>query len=303
MSSKKIICIGGPTGAGKSAVAARLAAALDGEIINADSRQIYADFPIITAQPGADELALCSHHLYGFLPTEQKISAGQYAKLAEETIDKLLEAGKRPILVGGTGLYFRTLLKGIANIPQVHKNVHKKWQERAFLEGSQALHRELALVDPLYASKIHPNDRQRITRALEVFEATGRSFTWWHQHSPLTGKYQYIYIGMGLPLHELEPLLARRIDLMLDIGALDEARAALENCRDPQAPGWSGIGCAELYQVLSGSLELEEARELWRKNTRAYAKRQLTWFRAETKMQWFTPGDYEGVYSYVKLYL
>lgn len=295
MESKKIICLAGPTGSGKSGLAARLGAALGGEVINADSRQVYADFPIITAQPGPEELALCPHHLYGLLPPEKKMSAGQYARRAEDMIREVLERERTPILVGGTGLYFRALLRGIADIPQVSKEIRKKWQDRAAAEGSPALHRELAAVDGAYAARIHPNDRQRVTRALEVFEATGRSFSWWHQHSPLTGSFDYLYLGVGLPLAELEPLLGRRIDQMLEAGAVAEAEAALKKCADPKAPGWSGIGCAELYRHLAGKLDLDDARALWRRNTRAYAKRQLTWFRAEPEIRWFTPRDYHAI--------
>ena len=295
MKSKKIICIAGPTGAGKSAIAARLGAALGGEVINADSRQAYEDFPIITAQPDEAEKALCSHHLYGFLPTDKKMSAGQYARRAEELIKELLAKDKTPIVVGGTGLYFRSLLKGIADIPQVGREVRQKWQDRATLEGPQALHRELAAIDGAYAAKIHPNDRQRITRALEVFESTGRTFSWWHQHSPLIGSFDYLYLGVGLPLPELEPVLARRIDTMLAAGAVEEARAALQKNSDPKAPGWSGIGCAELHRYLGGRLDLDDARAIWRRNTRAYAKRQLTWFRAEPEIQWFSPHDYHAL--------
>lgn len=300
MKSKKIICIAGPTGTGKSAIAARLGAALGGEVLNADSRQVYADFPIITAQPGAEETSLCPHHLYGFLPPEKKMSAGQYAKRAEELIKDLIAQGKTPIVVGGTGLYFRSLLKGIADIPQVEEHIHQKWQARAAAEGSPALHRELAAVDGAYAAKIHPNDKQRVTRALEVFEATGRTFSWWHQHSPLTGSFDYLYLGIGLPLQQLEPVLGRRIEAMLAAGALEEARAALAKCQDQKAPGWSGIGCAELYRHLAGKLDLDDAAALWRRNTRAYAKRQLTWFRAEPEIRWFTPHDYHAILEVAK---
>lgn len=300
MKSKKLICIAGPTGTGKSAIAARLGAALGGEVLNADSRQVYADFPIITAQPDVEERSLCPHHLYGFLPTEKKMSAGQYAKRAEEMIKELIDQGKIPIVVGGTGLYFRSLLKGIADIPQVGKEIHQKWQTRAALEGSQVLHRELASIDGAYAAKIHPNDKQRVTRALEVFEATGRNFSWWHRHSPLTGNFDYLYLGVGLPLQQLEPLLGQRIDRMIEAGAVEEARAALEKCADPKAPGWSGIGCAELYRYLAGKLDLNDAKAIWRRNTRAYAKRQLTWFRAEPEIRWFSPYDEQAILKAVQ---
>ncbi|MDR2893611.1 MAG: tRNA (adenosine(37)-N6)-dimethylallyltransferase MiaA [Deltaproteobacteria bacterium] len=286
-----IICIGGPTGAGKSAAACFLAEQLGGEVINADSRQVYADFPIITAQPKAEELAVCRHRLYGFLPSESKISAGEYLRLAGREIDLLRAEGKIPILVGGTGLYFRALLGGIAQIPPVDEAIREYWQRRYVAEGGQALHTVLRDLDPEYAAKIHPNDRQRVTRALEVCESTGKNFTWWHREKTDATGYTALYLGVCLSLSELEPLLAGRIDQMLQAGALDEAAKARKNCDDAAAPGWSGIGCAEVYRYLRGELSLPDCRELWLHNTRAYAKRQLTWFGAEKNFLPHRPGQ------------
>lgn len=297
-----IICIAGPTGAGKSAVAAALAEAIGGAVVNADSRQVYADFPIITAQPGAAELACCEHLLYGFLPATDKISAGKYVQMAGEAIAALGAAGKTAVLVGGTGLYFRSLLAGIADIPQVDPQIHQKWQDICAEQGSQTLHVRLAHLDPDYAAKIHPNDRQRITRALEVHEGTGRTFSWWHRQTASAG-YSALYLGIGLTLEELEPLLKARITLMLKAGALEEASLALKICSDPTAPGWSGIGCAELYRHLSGELSLDACLELWFRNTRAYAKRQLTWFRGEKRISWHAPGDPAAVIELARAWL
>ena len=292
-------CIMGPTGAGKTAAALSLADALPVSVINADSRQTYRDFPVITAQPSPEERAVCAHLLYGFLPTEQKLGAGEYARMAARTVEEVVASGRAPVLVGGTGLYFRALLDGIASIPPVPDAIARKWRERLESEGAPALHALLAERDPDYAAKIHPNDRQRIGRALEVLDATGRPFSWWHGRALPQRPYRACKAGIALSLAELEPLLARRIDIMLERGALEEARAAMAVCDDPAAPGWSGIGCAEVYRHLAGELDREECKALWLKNTRAYAKRQLTWFRADPDIRWFAPHEAAAVREYV----
>ena len=271
----------GPTGAGKTAVSLALAQIFDISVINADSRQAYRDFPIITAQPSSEEQARCPHILYGYLATEEKAGAGAYARAARQVLASERDQGRQPLLVGGTGLYFKALLSGIAPIPPVPQELSRKWQERCGREGSRALHELLAASDPQYAARIHPNDRQRVTRALEVLDATGRTFSWWHENTVPEAAYISCKVGIALPLHELEGPLAKRIDIMLETGALEEAARAMEICGDPAAPGWSGIGCAELFRHLAGELSLDECRALWLKNTRAYAKRQLTWFRAD----------------------
>jgi len=300
-------CIVGPTGAGKTAAALALAKVLPLNVVNADSRQVYADFPLITAQPQAAERAACPHLLYGFLQTGEKLGAGGYARLAGEALQEIAAQGRVPILVGGTGLYFRALLEGLASIPAIPPELTVAWQERCQAKGSDALHTLLAQCDPVYAAKIHPHDRQRIIRALEVHEGTGKPFSWWHDRHNSTEPnrpYRPCKVGIGMSLAELEPLLALRIEVMLERGALEEARTALERCPDPQAiahmPGWSGIGCAEVYGYLSGRLTLEECRALWLKNTRAYAKRQLTWFRADKDIRWFRPEQTKEIVEYIK---
>ena len=295
-------CIAGPTGAGKTAASLALARVLPVTVVNADSRQVYADFPVITAQPSQEEREVCPHALYGFLGTEDTLGAGAYARLAGDAVRDALARGRQPVLVGGTGLYFRALLEGLAPIPAIPPHITAAWQERCHAEGSEALHSLLRENDPGYADKIHPRDRQRITRALEVHEATGKPFSWWHdKHREEQGKslYRPCKTGIALTLAELEPLLHARIEVMLERGALEEARAALERCPDPTMPGWTGIGCAEIYQYLSGKLTLEECRALWLKNTRAYAKRQLTWFRTDKDIRWFGPDQADAVVAHV----
>ena len=201
--------------------------------------------------------------------------------------------------MGGTGLYFKALLEGIASIPEVPTSVSAHWQAECAAKGSPALHRLLALHDPEYAAKIHPNDRQRIPRALEVWQATGKPFSWWHKEAQASSSYRPIKVGVSLPMADLEPVLKRRIDVMLEQGALEEARQAMERCPNPAAPGWSGIGCREIWEYLSGACTLEECQETWYRNTRAYAKRQNTWFRADPEITWFSPDQIEALVAHV----
>lgn len=288
-STNPVVCLVGPTGAGKTASALAIAADRPVSVINFDSRQVYRDFPIITAQPNADEQAVCPHLLYGFLKTDQSINAAAFTDMARETIARVHAEGRLPVLVGGTGMYLKTLLFGIAPIPEISEDVRSTVLKRLCTEGPQALHTELETVDPVYAAKIHPNDSQRNARAMEVWLGTGRALSDWHAEQHNTSEYDYLKIGLHVSLDDLTPHLERRIHLMLECGALQEAKNAWKKCADPRAPGWSGIGCAELLAFLRGAMSLEEAQEQWLNHTRQYAKRQLTWFKREKDIQWFYP--------------
>jgi len=280
----------GPTGAGKTALSLSLARRFHGGVVNIDSRQVYAGFPIITAQPSPEEQTACPHLLFGHLDCRQKITAGSFLRQCHEAVDQLAQQGRLPLLVGGTGLYARALVEGLAPVPDVPPEVAAALQDQLQVSGLPALRRRLEAADPLAAARIHPNDTQRTLRALEVYEATGRPLSWWQQRPHEgAGRIEPLKLGVLVEREELEGLLARRIELMMQAGALEEARAAWEACPDPEAPAWSGIGCAELLAHLRGELGLEEARALWLRNTRAYAKRQMTWFRKDPEMHWLRP--------------
>jgi tRNA dimethylallyltransferase len=288
--ARRVLCVPGPTGAGKTAAAIALARAVGGGVVNFDSRQVFADFPIITAQPTAGESRACPHLLYGFLPTDASLSAAAFAELARAAVEDLAARGLVPILVGGAGFYLRALLDPLAPIPatppEVRAAVQARWEEQG-----PALHAELARQDPVAAARIHPRDRQRVTRALEVLAATGRSLSDWHREGAAGPGWEIGKLGVALPAAALGERLAARIAAMLAAGAVAEARAALEKCPDRAAPGWSGIGCAELAAHLAGETDLESACGLWLRNTRAYAKRQMTWFRRDADIRWFEPGQ------------
>ncbi|MEF2231042.1 MAG: tRNA (adenosine(37)-N6)-dimethylallyltransferase MiaA [Pseudodesulfovibrio sp.] len=299
-----VVCLLGPTGTGKTAAAIAVSRRTPASVVNFDSRQVYCDFPVITAQPDAEERAACPHLLYGFLPTQEKMSAAMFVKLAVQAIGEVHARGRLPILVGGTGLYLRSLLRGIAPIPEIPVDIRQRVLDRIGKEGPQSLYAELQHDDPEYAAIIHPNDTQRNARAAEVFLATGKTMTWWHQNSAHTpAPFDTVKVGVFIDLDALAPRLAERIDAMLAAGALEEARGAWERCPDPDAPGWSGIGCAELLEHLRGGVSLDEAKAQWVKNTRAYAKRQITWFRKEEGIDWFAPGQDEAVADHVLRWL
>lgn len=288
-----VICLAGPTGCGKTALAIRLALEFDGEIVNADSRQVYADIPIITAQPDAGEMAAAAHHLYGYMDPALRIDAGQWLASARAACEDIAARGKIPIVTGGTGFYFEALLHGIAAIPPVPPQVRKDIAARLAAEGVESLHAYLARVDPVYAAKIHRHDKQRVCRALEVYAASGKSFSYWHARGGQEPAASGPLLAIGINLTRLEPLLARRIDAMLAHGAMAEAACAAAR-HGAAAPGLRCIGAAELLAHMAGQFDLTQAKRLWLAATRAYAKRQLTWFRGRKEAQWIEAGDWDG---------
>lgn len=284
----------GPTASGKTAAILNFAKKIPLQVINADSRQLYEDFPIITAQPNKEERAQCPHELYGYLPTQEKSAAGTWARLANKHIKSTLEKSHIPALVGGTGLYFKALFDGMTDIPSIDIEFHKNILKRCEELGSDVLHEQLQKIDPDYAARIHPHDKQRIMRAIEVYESTGKTFTYWHTQTPEPDDYEVLYIGIGIDLKELTPIIQKRTQLMLDAGAIEEAERALIKCPDITSPGWTGIGCREIASYLQGNISKTECIHYWDKSTRAYAKRQWTWFRADKRIQWFLPNEREA---------
>lgn len=300
----KVICIVGATGTGKNNLAIEIAKKFKGEIINFDSRQVYDGFPIITAQPLEEEKRVCSHHLYGFLDLNEKISAGEFAELAHKKINEVTERGNLPILVGGTGLYLKAILFGLAKIPKIPEEIRKRIIEEYNIYGPLAMYKRLTTIDPDYAKKIHPRDKQRITRALEVFEATKKNLTWYHNSYPTTSpKYDYLKLGIWMDKDILEHRLKRRIDIMLDLGGIDEVKRAWEMCSDTTAPVWTSIGCKELLDYVRGKLSLDEAIKRWLQNTKKYAKRQVTWFKKEKDIKWIKDYSIEDVLKQVESFL
>lgn len=303
MTGLPLVCLVGATGTGKTAAALALARALDGGVVNFDSRQVYQGLAVVTAQPTPEEQAVCPHLLYGYLPVGRAVRSGSFAGEILAAARSLHDRGLVPILVGGTGLYLRSLTEGLAPVPDIDPAVRAAVVEDCRVLGSPALHGRLAAVDPDYAARIHPNDPQRVCRALEVFAATGRTLTWWHKQTVRPAGLRVLRIGLAAKLAELTPRLARRIELMLAAGVQDEIERAYAACPDRHAPGFSGIGCPELLAVLLDGLDLDAARRDWLRSTRAYAKRQLTWFRKDAGVFWHDPADVRGMIDRARAFL
>ncbi|HVR44962.1 MAG TPA: tRNA (adenosine(37)-N6)-dimethylallyltransferase MiaA [Thermoanaerobaculia bacterium] len=284
------VVIGGPTGTGKSALAVAIAEAIGGEVVNYDSVQIYRGFDIGSAKPGIDLRARVPHHLFDLAEASSEIDAAEFARIASATCREIAARGRRPILVGGTGFYLRALLRGLPEMPGRDEGVRKRLRRIMESErGRERLHRWLARVDPLSARRIAAADRHRIERALEVWVLSNRPISSWPR--PEAG-------GLGvdaciLALRTERTVLAERLDRrvaeLYANGLVDETRALLERYPAEARP-FGSIGYAEAVRVVRGEIDLEAAIVETRRRTRAYAKRQMTWFRAERDVHWIDAG-------------
>ena len=280
-SRPSILVIGGPTASGKSALAADAARRFGGVVVNADSMQLYRDLPILTSWPEDALLAQAPHRLYGVLDGAERCSAGRWRALAAAEIERAQGDGALPILVGGTGLYLRALLEGLAPVPAIPETVRAAVRAVCEQEGSAALHARLAARDPEAAGRLEPGDSQRVMRAYEVIEATGRSLLSWQQerHDRYAGRAAVLILEP--PREALYDTCNERFERMMAAGALDEAARLKARGLDPGLPVMKAVGARALHDHLKGTTPLERAIELGRQETRRYAKRQTTWFRTQ----------------------
>ena len=285
--NRRAVLIAGPTASGKSALALALAERHRGVVINADSMQVYRDLAILTARPEPDETARVPHRLYGILDAADACSAGRWHDLARAEIDTAWQTGRLPVLVGGTGLYFRTLLHGLAPVPAIPPAIRVRIRERLAAEGAGALHRELAERDPAMAARLRPTDSQRIVRALEVVEATGRSLAAYQENTEpgaleaADREGRVLKVVLELPRDRLYRRIDARFESMVRQGALDEVRRLVARGLDPGLPAMKALGVAPLARHLAGEIDREEAVRLGQQESRRYAKRQTTWFRTQ----------------------
>lgn len=271
--------LAGPTASGKSALAVRLAQALDGVVINADASQIYADLAILSARPTLPEMAGVPHRLFGVRDGARPCSAADWAALAEAEITTAWDAGRVPILVGGTGLYLRALLDGLADVPPIPSTIREAVRALA----TPDLQAALETADPVMAARLNANDRQRQARALEVVRATGQSLGHFHgaAHAPLTrlGADPIVRLLLLPPRATVYARCDARLARMLEAGALEEVRTLLARGLDPALPVMKAVGVRELAAVLAGDSDEPAALAAAQQATRHYAKRQFTWFR------------------------
>jgi tRNA dimethylallyltransferase len=279
--AKQAVLIAGPTASGKSALALALAKELRGTIINADSMQVYRDLRIITARPTQAEEAYVPHRLYGHVDAAENYSTGRWCVDVSAALREAQAAGQLPIVVGGTGLYFKALTQGLAAIPPTPAEVRSRVRARAQVEGIAALHAELRARDPATAKRLMPGDRVRVTRALEVVLATGRSLSDWQREgmTPALEACSTARIFLDVDRRELYPRIDMRFDAMLAAGAPEEVSALRSRNLDPALPAMKAHGVPWLMRHLAGEIDLATAAEGAKRDTRRYTKRQMTWFR------------------------
>jgi len=280
------LTIAGPTAVGKTALSLDVAEALGAEIVSVDSRQVYEELTIGTAKPSAEAQERVPHHFIGERTLHEPLSAGAYAEAANDRIQSILDRGARPLIVGGATLYLHALQYGLADVPDVDDAVRERLNERLEKEGKQALYDELCEVDPTQAEKADPTKTQRVIRALEVYHGTGNPLTYYYENQP-EPPFSYTTIVLNRDREKLYDRINRRVDQMLAEGLLDEVRAVMEmEGVQLDEPPLSTIGYREPIQHLRGEIDDDEMVRLVKRNTRRYAKRQLTWFRRYDEYHW-----------------
>lgn len=287
-SKPRVVAVGGPTASGKTALSVALAKAFDGEIINADSMQIYKNLDVGTAKPTTQEQQGIPHHLLGFLPPETPFSVADFTAAADPLVREISAHGKLPLVVGGTGLYITSLLNGVTFAPEkLDPTIRARLQAQAEAEGGAALYAKLQAVDPDYAAQVHPNNLPRVIRALELFEATGRKMSE-ERVNARAAEPPYRALCLCLTCRDRAALYDRigcRVDLMVENGVLDEARQVYDH-RDSYRTAAQAIGYKEFFPYFEGTASLDDCTERLKQATRNYAKRQLTWFRRQNDAVW-----------------
>lgn len=288
LSKSRVIAVGGPTASGKTALSVGLAKAFGGEIINADSMQIYKNLDVGTAKPSIEERQGVPHYLLDFLPPETPYSVADFTAAADPLIQEITARGKLPLVVGGTGLYITSLLNGTAFAPEkTDPAIRARLQERAEAEGNAALYAELQSIDPDYAAQVHPNNLPRVIRALELYAATGRRMSEERVNArPAEPPYRSLCLCLTCRDRAvLYDRIERRVNLMVENGVLAEAKQVYDH-RDTYRTAAQAIGYKEFFPYFEGTGSLDECTARLKQATRNYAKRQLTWFRRQNDAVW-----------------
>ncbi len=292
MDKPKVVVICGPTASGKTALSIQLAQKINGEIISSDSMQIYKDMNIGTAKPTIEEMQGIKHYLIDFVEPNQRYSVAEFKKDAENAIEEILAKGKTPIVVGGTGLYVDSLIYGIEYQDiKIDEEYRKELEKRAQKEGLEALYAEAKKIDPEAVKKISSNDQKRILRILEIYKATGKNKTEQEQESRKKGvKYDYKVFAIDMNREVLYDRINKRVDIMIENGLIEEVEKLLKKYKEfPTA--MQGLGYKEVVEYLQADITKEEMIEKIKRETRRYAKRQMTWFRKNKQTIWIKPND------------
>ena len=300
----KIITICGPTGIGKTRFALAIARYFNGEIVGADSMQIYKYMDIGTAKPDKEELKMAPHHLVDFLDPEEKFDAGQYASRAGKVINSIYKRGNLPIVVGGTGLYIRALLYGLFRAHPVCEKTLTDLTRIRKENGNMFLYEQLKICDPAAAKKIHPNDNFRLIRALEVFKTTGQPISDKQKnHNFKEPKFQSLTLGLHMDRKKLYEHIDRRVDIMISQGLLNEVNLLVKKGYSLDLKSMQSIGYRHMGMFLKGEIDFEEAVRLLKRDTRRYAKRQFTWFKREPGLIWLEPSQTGEALGMIKDFL
>jgi tRNA dimethylallyltransferase len=281
MAKPDVVVVTGPTASGKSALALALGKQRGGTVINADAMQTYDAFPILTAQPTAEERLAIPHRLYGVLPLSETLSAARWREMAVAEIAQSHKAGRLPILCGGSGLYLRALMQGFSAIPAVPAELRDQANRDWETLGADAFRARLAERDAATVARLKPGDRQRHVRAWEVLVASGRPLSAWQAIEGKPAPWRFATVQLAPDRAWLRARIETRFDTMMTAGVLAEVRAVFDRKPDPKWPGLKAHGAPELFRHFRGDLELDEARRIAIDHTRQYAKRQMTWFRGQ----------------------
>ena len=286
MNKPLVVVVLGPTASGKTSLGIEIAEKLGGEIVSADSMQIYENMDIATAKPTVQERSRVPHHLIGFVPVGEKFSVAKYKQIAIETIDDIISRGKLPVVVGGTGFYIDTLVKNTEFFDYEETDIREKLEKRCENEGIEALYDELKAIDLKTAERLHINDTKRIIRALEVYHLTGKTISEQDEESHRNeSKYRWCLIGLKAQDRQyLYDRITLRVDIMLDQGLINETQDFF--CSEVSSTAAQAIGYKELKPYIDGYISLDEAVEKLKMESRRYAKRQLTWFRRNPDINW-----------------
>lgn len=297
-----VIC--GPTCVGKTTVAIEAASALDAEIISADSMQIYRYMDIGTAKPSLLEQARVSHHMIDIVDPDALFDAQLYAEMGRKVIYELADAGIPVVVAGGTGLYIRALLHGLFQAGSGDPGLRMKLKAEASIHGTDSLYQQLCQCDPVSAAKIHPSDTFRIIRALEVYAATGQPISTWHkEHQESPPLFDVLKIGLSRPRELLYERINRRVDIMIEDGLVDEVKSLIDRGYASGLKPFRSIGYRHILDFLEGRLSWEDTLQTLKRDTRRYAKRQMTWFNADLQVEWMDADHTDEIVSTVKSFL
>jgi len=286
----KLVVVLGPTAVGKSDVVQDLAAQIDAEIISADSQQVYRHMNIGTAKPSTEQRKTIAHHLIDIVEPDDEFNAAMFRRFATDSAKQIARRGKQIIVCGGTGLYIKALTRGLFVGPGRDPEIRKALQSEIVEKGIGALYQRLEQADPAAAFSIHANDRQRITRALEVYQLSGRKISEWQkEHGFREGAFDVLKIGLNRPRPELYDLIDRRCERMIQAGLVNEIKGLIAKGYSLNLKAMQSVGYRHAGLFLQGEMGLDGALALMKRDTRRLAKRQLTWFRADKEIRWFHP--------------